>query len=307
LGMAALLLLRKLLGFVARAGLDGSNENSCNNGSSNVFPQWHELAFNWQNLRMKVRLLSVGRHRQNCWHIPCHRHSFYEMVVFLAGGGGVRSGKDEFGVGVGDTLLFRPGEGHEEWVVGSEPLESVFIGFEGDGLESVPGRVFDADGRLRLLAEWLHSLRDQPGAEGRTAQQAFHAALVAEYERLGAQKESVLVERVREYVRRHLAEPITLGRLATFAAMSPFHFIRCYRQQSGHTPMADVRRMRAEQARDLVLTTGQPLKAIAPQVGIPDEYALYRLFRRQFGRTPGQFRRSSPLPGKGGNSRMRNT
>jgi transcriptional regulator GlxA family with amidase domain len=73
--------------------------------------------------------------------------------------------------------------------------------------------------------------------------------------------------------------------------MSKFHFSRRYRQLTGLTPMEDLRQLRLEAARDLLLTTDLPLKAIAPRTGLGDEYHLSRLFRRAFGIAPGELRR----------------
>jgi transcriptional regulator GlxA family with amidase domain len=61
---------------------------------------------------------------------------------------------------------------------------------------------------------------------------------------------------------------------------------------TGLTPMEDLRQLRLEAARDLLLTTDLPLKAIAPRTGLGDEYHLSRLFRRAFGIAPGALRRN---------------
>ena len=103
--------------------------------------------------------------------------------------------------------------------------------------------------------------------------------------------EHTLATTVRQYVQQHMAQPLTVDLLARHAGMSKFHFIRRYRQLTGRSPMADVRLIRVQQARALILSSGQPLKAVAPLVGLGTEAALYRLFRRYLHITPGQLRR----------------
>ena len=240
---------------------------------------------------MKIKLLSVGRHRQTNWKIAAHRHSFHEMIVVFSGCEGVKTCAAEFKAVAGEVLLFRPGEIHEEWTDGGEPLETVFLGFETHSSEGWPAKVYDSEGRVRVLASWLQTLQDESHDDGRRTQGVFFDALVAEYVRLGNHRESPVLESVREYVRRHISEPVRLDSLARQAGMSKFHFIRQYRRVAGRTPMEDVRRIRAERARDLILTTTLPIKVVAPMVGLSDEFALYRLFRRQFGIRPGQLRR----------------
>lgn len=243
---------------------------------------------------MKLKLLSVGRHRQTKWRIPAHRHWFHEMIVIFSGCEGVRMSGGEFKAGAGEILLFKPGQTHEEWVEeGREALETVFIGFDVQSSADWPCRVHDSDGRVRVLASWLQALQDDSHAEGRRTRAAFFDALIAEYVRLGRRRESPILELVRDFVRRNISGPVSLEVLARHAGMSKYHFIRRYRRLAGRTPMEDVRRIRAERARDLILTTGLPLKAIAPMVGLSDEFALYRLFRRHFGMRPGRLRRTA--------------
>jgi transcriptional regulator GlxA family with amidase domain len=54
--------------------------------------------------------------------------------------------------------------------------------------------------------------------------------------------------------------------------------------------MADLRRVRLEEALRLVQATDLPLKAIARKVGMADEHTLSRAFSRHFGMSPRGFR-----------------
>ena len=100
-----------------------------------------------------------------------------------------------------------------------------------------------------------------------------------------------MVARVRQYVHDHIAEHVTLAALARQAGLSKFHFLRTYRALAGCTPMDDVRAIRAEYARELILTTNQALKEIAPRAGFSNEYTLSRIFRRRYNMPPGRIRR----------------
>jgi AraC-like DNA-binding protein len=243
----------------------------------------------------KPRLLSVGRHRQRAWHIPSHRHPFYEMIVIIRGAEGVRTDTQTARAETGEVLLFRPGEGHEEWVEGPEELDTCFIAFDaGVAASPWPSRVWDADGRLRILAAWLHDLRDENLPQAAATRSAFFTALLAEFHRLAHSRETPLVHRVRQFMRHHLGERLQLGDLAREAGLSRFYFVREYRRQTGMTPMEDLRRLRVCQARDLLLTSSLPLKAIAPMVGVEEERSLFRLFRRYLRVSPGEIRRTIP-------------
>src|SRR5262245_16533682 len=63
------------------------------------------------------------------------------------------------------------------------------------------------------------------------------------------------VERVREYIDRHYASPLTVPRLAKRAGLSTFHFIRAFHATTGQTPHQYVRARRIERAKELLITT----------------------------------------------------
>jgi transcriptional regulator GlxA family with amidase domain len=154
-----------------------------------------------------------------------------------------------------------------------------------------PLHLKDQQGRLRLLAGWMYAERDAYAAAANDAANAFVAAFLAEYARLAAHEENALVDTVRQYVRENLAAALTLDALAARVGLSKYHFLRRYKAITGRTPMADVRAMRANHARDLVLTTSLPLKRIAVMAGLSDGITLSRVCRRYLGFAPGQLRR----------------
>ena len=75
--------------------------------------------------------------------------------------------------------------------------------------------------------------------------------------------------------------------------MSKFAFVRKFKRLSGRTPMQDLQQMRLNQARTMMLASGLPMKAIAPVVGLGDEYQLSKLFRRHFKLSPREIRSRS--------------
>jgi AraC-like DNA-binding protein len=218
-----------------------------------------------------------------------HSHPFHELIVVTAGRMTARMGGQLYSAEAGQCLWYPPGVIHEERSDAGSPVETHFIAFHWTGGDRRWPLCFaDAKGRLATLTRWLLTERDA----GKAVREAFLRAILAEFERVQTTPATpTLPERVRGYMRTHLAEAITLADLATCVGMSKFHFSRRYRQLTGLTPMEDLRQLRLEAARDLLLTTDLPLKAIAPRTGLGDEYHLSRLFRRAFGIAPGELRR----------------
>ena len=92
------------------------------------------------------------------------------------------------------------------------------------------------------------------------------------------------------WVAANLHENLTVERLAEQAGMTPRTFARSYVAQSGHTPAKMVEAMRLEAACRALEKTALPLKTIAANTGYVEEQNLRRVFQRQLGVSPGQYR-----------------
>jgi transcriptional regulator GlxA family with amidase domain len=96
-----------------------------------------------------------------------------------------------------------------------------------------------------------------------------------------------------EHVRRHLGEDHSVEALAARACMSPRHFARCFRAETGTTPAQAVERLRVEAART-ALQSGQPsVQRIAAECGFGNTERMRRSFQRLLGRPPAAFRRTA--------------
>ncbi len=226
------------------------------------------------------------------WRMQAHHHPFHEMIAPVRGILNVRMDGRTHRYGPGTLLLYAAEAEHEEWADSGCVLESYFMAFPQAALEA-KGLVTcdDSEGRIRQILRWMH--RDQQAFHPASDRmQHHHLEIVIELFRQGWHPvESEWVQDVRTFIRQNLGAPLSLDPLARHAGFSRFHFVREYRRMTGRTPMADVRRMRADHARDLILTTSMPLKEIAPACGLSSEYTLSRVFRQLYGMPPGEFRR----------------
>lgn len=97
-----------------------------------------------------------------------------------------------------------------------------------------------------------------------------------------------LVARVMAYLSANLSGRVTLESIAHALHTSPSTISHRYRAATGETALATHRRMRLLEVKRL-LAIGQPLAAIAAQVGYCDVHHLSREFKRQEGMTPRGF------------------
>ena len=94
----------------------------------------------------------------------------------------------------------------------------------------------------------------------------------------------------QQFIDRHYARRLTIERLAATANLSPFHFIRAFRNAFGQTPHRYLRDRRLARAKELLVTTSQPVTEICDQIGFQSLGSFSSLFRRLTGETPAQFR-----------------
>lgn len=101
------------------------------------------------------------------------------------------------------------------------------------------------------------------------------------------------IKRVTAIVRRIEAEPEEehpLTRLAGDAAMSPYHFLRTFRQVVGMAPHQYVLRTRLQRAALQLRRSGDEIAAIAFGAGFNDLSTFNRRFRRVMGVSPSVYR-----------------
>ena len=94
------------------------------------------------------------------------------------------------------------------------------------------------------------------------------------------------------YARDHIAEVLTVERLAESAGMSLRQFSRAFRTQTGTTPARVVERLRTDLARGRIETTIEPVERIAEAVGFGDAENMRRAFIRIYGQPPQSIRRT---------------
>ena len=174
------------------------------------------------------------------------------------------------------------------------------VKLEADRIFIRDGEVWTSAGITAGIDLALALVEDDVGADvaRRVAQQ-----LVVHQRRPGGQSQfSALVElggrsgrfaALMDWMRAHLAEPLTVERLAAEAAMSPRNFARAFTSETGATPAKAVERLRLEAARTAVETGDAPIDRIADAVGFGDPERMRRAFLRAFGQPPQALRRAS--------------
>ncbi len=94
------------------------------------------------------------------------------------------------------------------------------------------------------------------------------------------------------YIRKNIGSRLNIEQLADKACMSKDHYIRVFKHETGETPNAYITKRKMEKAELTLLTTDLPVKSIADLLGYDDYSYFNRIFRKNSGMTPLQYRAS---------------
>ena len=94
------------------------------------------------------------------------------------------------------------------------------------------------------------------------------------------------LSRVLAVMEERLSEDLPLEALAEAAALSPYYFIRAFRQATGTTPHRRLMELRTERAVSLLVGTRLPLAEVAAVCGFGSQSHMCIWFRRLKGTTP---------------------
>lgn len=99
------------------------------------------------------------------------------------------------------------------------------------------------------------------------------------------------LKQITDWMVAHLAEDVSLERLAAQAELSKFHFQRLFKSALGVSPSRYHLNLRMNHARQLLRETKKSVVEIALEVGYTDPSHFAKLFRREIGLSPSDYRR----------------
>lgn len=102
-----------------------------------------------------------------------------------------------------------------------------------------------------------------------------------------------LLADVFDVIERRFGEPLSLRDVARSVGVTPGYLTTLVRRRTGRTVMDWITERRMVQARRLLTGTDLPVGEIAHRVGLPDPGYFSRVFRRDNGTTPRDWRRTA--------------
>jgi len=101
------------------------------------------------------------------------------------------------------------------------------------------------------------------------------------------------IKRVTTYLTENFGQKITLEEMADMAGLSPYHFNRKYKKETGVTPHQFLLSTRISAAKYSLSNTSLTISEIAISCGFIDESAFCYCFKKREGITPNEYRKSA--------------
>ncbi len=99
------------------------------------------------------------------------------------------------------------------------------------------------------------------------------------------------VQDAKKYILEHLSEKLTVQNIADVIHMSPSHFSRVFKQQTGFSPYDFVLISRLNRAKDYLQKTDLSISQIAYETGFNSESNFIYFFTKNTGFSPNKFRK----------------
>lgn len=106
-------------------------------------------------------------------------------------------------------------------------------------------------------------------------------------------KSSRMIEEVVAYVNQNISESLSLEVMAENASLSPYHFSRLFKKETGFSPYRFVLETRVNHAKFYLKTTNISIKELAYKVGFQSESSFCTAFKKLIKVTPSDYRNSS--------------
>lgn len=253
---------------------------------------------------------------------PGERHDFWEMVYVDRGRVAVLCGEEEQILSQGDVVFHAPNEFHAirsyrsspdffviSFVCNSEAMR-FFTGYHA----SLPQNlrpfltaalreaedtyvIHENDPRARGL-----SRRDTAEIGGEQMIKTYLEQLMIQLMRQRehnapvfpsrAEMENHLLTLVRQYIERHLSDPIRIADICEEIGYSKTYLCRLFHAQSGETVGRYVTRRKMEHAKDLIREGAYNMAEISDLLAFDNPQYFSRVFRRVTGMSPTEFKKS---------------
>lgn len=245
-----------------------------------------------------------------------HAHDdFTELIVILSGKGKYFVEDKTYDVGPGDIIICNPGVRHKNILVNpEEPTVQFFTGFSNFQFRNMPLNSIISNNKSPLLRMSSESKREVEKhcyamiAENEANQVGKYFMLkahlmqivlfmmreITDYQGEGQNgynfetySKNYAVKRILDYLNENYNKKISLDKIADNMYLSPVYISKIFKEETGESPINYLIQIRLEKAKEIIENSeGSKIKNIADQVGYKDAYHFSKLFKKNYGVSP---------------------
>lgn len=105
-----------------------------------------------------------------------------------------------------------------------------------------------------------------------------------------AEERSDEIEKVKIYITNHIAEEITVEKLARMVYLSPNYLTRCFKKKYNKTVSEYIMDLRLTLASEMLLKKDLSVTMVAAKVGYPSYTYFTKIFKKKYGVSPVKYR-----------------
>lgn len=251
-----------------------------------------------------------------------HAHEdFTELTYILSGKGRYMLEGVLYEVEAGDMIICNPGVHHQNIVINKEePTVEFFTGFLNFHFKNMPpNHICLKDGGyiLHLSAETKREISKkcyEMLAENESCEIGKYFMLKAHLMQLvlllmreileepytkqkgynfETYNKSYAVKRIINYLNENYEHKISLDQIAHNMYLSPVYISKIFKEETGESPINYLIKIRLEKAKEILTSYNSgSIKSIANEVGYDDVYHFSKLFKKYYGISPQNYRKT---------------
>lgn len=221
----------------------------------------------------------------------CHLHSHdcWEMILQLSGSATSQIGENTYISRPGDILIIPPGVPHDG--CSEEPYTDMYLQCDHLDISDVR-KLHDQDGAILVLMNLLHKAFTENETHHGRVEEGLLNAIRTYLEKYIASGNSKLISDLKNEMYRNLSSPVfSVSQAVRNTGYHEDHVRRRFKEETGLTPLAYLTNMRLTYAQGLLLQENYvSIVDVAEKCGFGDSFYFSRLFKKQFGMSPLNYR-----------------